>query len=114
MSKSTSIPANTPKSKKYLLYIHAPEFANEPHKSELVNALLKEHYKHNWISEKFDAVYTFSPHAPQGVYTTRLEPETIVYTCCQNRRKMCEHWRSDGFEYINSVTGERFDPTASQ
>lgn len=30
--------------KKYLLYIHRPEFAEEEHKSGLVNILLDEHY----------------------------------------------------------------------
>lgn len=32
-------------SKKYLLYIHTPEFEAEPEKSGLVNVLLARHYK---------------------------------------------------------------------
>jgi hypothetical protein len=30
--------------KKYLLYIHDPRFDNEPHKSKVVNELLRSHY----------------------------------------------------------------------
>ncbi len=46
-------------SKKYLLYIHPPEFKLEKHKSKLVNRLLNEYYKNlSKPTDRLNDVYT--------------------------------------------------------
>lgn len=113
-------------SKKYLLYIHHPNFQLEKKKSELVNKLLDAHY-----DSKLTPAQTPKPAEPVLVArpNTGFKPETeetvdeflerysdpsqkkpphpvYGYPCCHNEAK-CKHWQYNQniAQWVNQLTG---------
>jgi len=70
-------------SKKYLLYIHHPNFQQEKKKSDLVNRLLDEHYNSGIQQESTQEtlnVYTNQPSSPRTLSSPKARTEPVVRT----------------------------------
>ena len=99
--------------KKYLLYIHHPNFATEQDKSKLVNQLLADYYDGPLakIVQKYETIAEGKPDIPivptvNSAFTPKPPDPNTGYPCCLNKSP-CKHWswNGDTLVWVNSITG---------